>query len=52
LNWFLEQTIPGDRARGKLAKVAVVACMCKLLTIISARRRDELRGVALVMPTA
>ena len=33
------------RARGKVAKVALVACMRKLLTIINARRRDELRGV-------
>lgn len=31
------------RARGKLAKVALVACMRKLLTIINARRHDELR---------
>lgn len=31
------------RARGKLGKVALVACMRKLLTIINARRRDELR---------
>ena len=31
------------RARGKLAKVALVACMRKLLTIVNARRRDELR---------
>ena len=30
------------RARGKLAKVALVACMRKLLTIVNARRRDEL----------
>lgn len=30
------------RARGKQAKVALVACMRKLLTIINARRRDEL----------
>jgi transposase len=30
------------RARGKLAKVALVACMRKLLTILNARRRDEL----------
>ncbi|WCE05974.1 transposase [Pseudoxanthomonas sp. JBR18] len=30
------------RARGKLAKVALVACMRKLLTIINAHRRDEL----------
>ena len=38
------------RARGKLAKVALVACMRKLLTIVNARRRDELRmqgGVAI-----
>ena len=32
------------RARGKLAKVALVACMRKLLGIINARRRDELRA--------
>ena len=31
------------RARGTLAKVALVACMRKLLTIVNARRRDELR---------
>jgi transposase len=31
------------RARGKLGKVAMVACMRKLLTIVNARRRDELR---------
>jgi len=31
------------RARGKVAKVALVACMRKLLAIINARRRDELR---------
>ena len=31
------------RARGKLAKIALVACMRKLLTIVNARRRDELR---------
>lgn len=36
------------RARGKLAKVALVACMRKLLTIINARRRDELRVEATV----
>lgn len=30
------------RARGKLAKVALVACMRKLLGIINARRREEL----------
>lgn len=34
------------RERGRLAKVALVACMRKLLTIINARRRDELRAVA------
>ncbi len=28
------------RARGKVAKVALVACMRKLLTIVNARRRD------------
>lgn len=32
------------RARGKVAKVALVACMRKLLTIVNARRRDEIRG--------
>jgi transposase len=32
------------RARGKLGKVALVACMRKLLGIVNARRRDELRG--------
>lgn len=31
------------RARGKLAKVALVACMRKLLTIVNARRREELK---------
>ena len=35
------------RARGKVAKVALVACMRKLLTIVNARRRDELREGAL-----
>jgi len=38
------------RARGKLGKVALVACMRKLLTIVNARRRDELRdagGIAI-----
>lgn len=34
------------RARGKAGKVALVACMRKLLVILNARRRDELRGVA------
>lgn len=32
------------RERGKLGKVALVACMRKLLTIVNARRRDELRA--------
>jgi len=32
------------RARGKVAKVALVACMRKLLGIVNARRREELRG--------
>lgn len=36
------------RARGKVAKVALVACMRKLLGIVNARRRDELRGGALL----
>ena len=35
------------RARGKMAKVALVACMRKLLGIINARRREELRGEAI-----
>ncbi len=30
------------RERGKLGKVALVACMRKLLGIVNARRRDEL----------
>jgi transposase len=34
------------RARGKVAKVALVACMRKLLTIVNAKRRDELRLAA------
>ena len=34
------------RQRGKLGKVALVACMRKLLGIVNARRRDELRQVA------
>ncbi|MGY0558742.1 IS110 family RNA-guided transposase [Lysobacter sp. A421] len=37
------------RARGKLGKVALVACMRKLLGIINARRRDELRAEGLIM---
>ena len=37
------------RARGKVAKVALVACMRKLLGILNARRRDELRQEALAM---
>lgn len=32
------------RARGKVAKVALVACMRKLLTLVNARRRDEIRA--------
>jgi len=36
------------RARGKLAKVALVACMRKLLTIVNARRRDELQGAKVI----
>lgn len=35
------------RARGKLGKVALVACMRKLLSIVNARRRDELRAEAM-----
>ena len=34
------------RERGKVAKVALVACMRKLLTIVNARRRDELMAGA------
>lgn len=34
------------RARGKLGKVALVACMRKLLGIVNAKRRDELRAEA------
>jgi transposase len=37
------------RARGKLGKVALVACMRKLLGIINAKRRDELREAGLIM---
>ena len=37
------------RARGKLGKVALVACMRKLLGIINARRRDELRTEGAIM---
>lgn len=37
------------RARGKLGKVALVACMRKLLGIVNARRRDELRAQGLIM---
>lgn len=37
------------RARGKLGKVALVACMRKLLGIINARRRDELRAEGLIV---
>lgn len=37
------------RARGKVGKVALVACMRKLLGIINARRRDELQSEALAL---
>lgn len=37
------------RARGKLGKVALVACMRKLLGIVNARRREELRAEGLLM---
>lgn len=37
------------RARGKLGKVALVACMRKLLGIINAKRRDELHAEGLIM---
>lgn len=37
------------RARGKPAKVALVACMRKLLTIINARRREELAASGVVV---
>lgn len=36
------------RARGKLGKVALVACMRKLLGIVNAKRRDELRNQGLI----
>ena len=36
------------RARGKLGKVALVACMRKLLGIVNARRRDELKAEGLL----
>lgn len=36
------------RVRGKLGKVALVACMRKLLTIVNAKRRDELRAGAAI----
>ena len=38
------------RDRGKPAKVALVACMRKLLTIVNARRRDELRASGELAP--
>jgi transposase len=38
------------RDRGKPAKVALVACMRKLLTIVNARRRDELRDSGALAP--
>ena len=37
------------RDRGKLGKVALVACMRKLLGIVNARRREELRAQGLIM---
>lgn len=37
------------RARGKLGKVALVACMRRLLGIVNARRRDELRAEGLLI---
>ena len=37
------------RDRGKLGKVALVACMRKLLGIVNARRREELRADGLIM---
>lgn len=37
------------RERGKLGKVALVACMRKLLGIVNARRRDELRAEVQMM---
>lgn len=37
------------RARGKLGKVALVACMRRLLGIVNAKRRDELRAEGLVI---
>ena len=37
------------RGRGKLGKMALVACMRKLLGIINARRRDELRSEGLAL---
>lgn len=40
------------RVRGKPAKVALVACMRKLLTLVNARRRDELRDMAEVVIAA
>ena len=40
------------RARGKVAKVALVACMRKLLGIVNARRRDELRRGGSALCTA
>lgn len=37
------------RARGKLGRVALVACMRKQLGIVNARRRDELRNEGLAL---
>lgn len=46
LRWepTIRATFEQLRARGKPGKVAVVACMRKLLVILNARRRDELRA--------
>ena len=46
LRWepTIHATFEQLRARGKPGKVAVVACMRKLLVILNARRRDELRA--------
>ena len=38
------------RARGKPTKVALVACMRKLLVVLNARIRDERRQAGLLAP--
>jgi transposase len=40
------------RARGKTAKVAIVACMRKMLVILNAKRRDELLEAAAASPAS